>query len=360
MTAALAHRLDSLGAAADLRDPVRVEQTHDATSWDTFVAAHPDGTVEHLFAWHDIFRDVFGQSPIYLTATRGTQVIGVLPLVCVRSLILGRQVVSLPYASYSGLLCDDAAATDALVERARQIASAFGARRLELRNIGRHVPYSQCRTHKVGARLDLPRTVDALWTALDRKVRNQIRRAQKESLTVERGGANLVEDFYTVFTENMRDLGTPVFPKALFARAADLHGASVFVVRKDGVPVAASVTLTWRGRTLVPRASALRRYRQLSPNMLLYWGMLEAAVTDGASQFDFGRSTSGGGTHDFKLQWGAQDFPLHWETIPVDDRSAPSVPSTASSHMDRLVQLWQRMPLPIANTLGPRLIRHIV
>jgi FemAB-related protein (PEP-CTERM system-associated) len=341
--------------------PVSVREGTDPASWDRFVEAEPEGTVEHLFGWRDIFRDVFHQQPVYLAASRGAAVVGVLPLVRVHSLLLGKSIVSLPYTSYGGIVTSDPEAASALVASARDLARQFGAPRVELRNSSRHVPGAACREHKVGARLPLPGTVDQLWAALDRKVRNQIRKPQKEGLVAQQGGHELLDEFYTVFAENMRDLGTPVFPKELFSRALlAFPDASVFVVRKDGVAAAASITLGWRKRLLVPWASALKRYRHLSPNMLLYWTMLEAAVSTGYETFDFGRSTRGGGTHQFKLQWSAQDFPLYWESVPVGQAHAAASAQASSSGLDMFVGLWQHLPLGIANVVGPHVIRHIV
>lgn len=350
-----------MAAPTEARLQLVVREANDPASWDAFVHAHPAGTVEHLFAWSRIFADVFRHQPVYLIAHRGSEPVGVLPLVLVRSLLFGRAAVSLPFTSYGGILAADAEAADALVRRAREVAKDFGASVVDLRNLERHAPGAPCREHKVGARLALPGSADTLWAALDRKVRNQVRKAQKEQLTVQQGGPELLDDFYGVFAENMRDLGTPVFPRRLFVDALTaLERTSVFVVRKNNVSVAASITLGWRNQVLVPWASALKRYRHWSPNMLLYWSMLETAVSEGYETFDFGRSTRDGGTHQFKLQWGAQDFPLYWESVPIGDNPETGPAPASSCHLDMFIALWQRLPLGIANIVGPRVIRHIV
>ena len=339
---------------------VRLVSAADFDDWDAFVDGHPDGTVEHLVFWRDVFRDVFHQSPVYLLGRRSGQAVGVLPLVLVPSLFMGRRAVSMPYTSYGGMLATDDSVARALADAARLAALKYGATSVELRNCRRYFSDSQCREHKVGARLSLPESSATLWGALDRKVRNLVRKPQRDGLHVDRGGAELLNDFYRVFAENMRDLGTPVFPRELFARA--MTGASrpsIYVVRHGTEPIAASVTLGHKDRVLVPWASALRRYRHLAPNMLLYWTMLEAAIGDGYKIFDFGRSTRGGGTHLFKLQWGASDFPLYWETVSADG-SASSDTDNSSSKRDAFVSVWQRLPLSLANAAGPFVIRHVV
>jgi FemAB-related protein (PEP-CTERM system-associated) len=342
-----------------LTAPLIVTSTFTDQEWDDLVSRHPDGTVEHRAAWRQIFATVFRQDPVYLMARRGAEPVGVLPLVRLKSAIFGRSMVSLPYTSYGGLLTSDLEAAGALIEHARVLAGRFGAGHLELRNSAPHCDGGSVQTHKVGARLRLPGSPEHLWTMLDKKVRNLVRKGQKEALTVHQGGAELLDDFYSVFSENMRDLGTPVFPRSLFTHVLNtFDSTTVFVVRQGTRAVAGSILLRWRKTAYVPWASALRRFRHLSPNMLLYWSMLEAAVNHGDEVFDFGRSTRDGGTHHFKQQWGAADFPLYWERVSVNGSGA-STTAGAGASRQFLVDAWTRLPLPVANWLGPRLIRHV-
>jgi FemAB-related protein (PEP-CTERM system-associated) len=277
-----------------------------------------------------------------------------------KSAIFGKSVVSLPYANYAGLIASDADAVSALVHAAEEEARAFGAAYVELRQIQSQTATLPTRTHKIGSRLPLPPSAEALWTQLDRKVRNQVRKAEKEGLQVAVGSLELVDEFYNVFTVNMRDLGTPVFPQALFREIVTRmpEAARVFVVRLGAKPIAAAIALTWRGITLVPWASSLREYRSLCANMLLYWSMLQWAITAGAHVFDFGRSTVDGGTHHFKRQWGATDFPLHWEYVLLGINEPPDH-GTSSPRVERFIELWKKLPLWLADALGPIVVRHV-
>jgi hypothetical protein len=157
----------------------------------------------------------------------------------------------------------------------------------------------------------------------------------------------------------MRDLGTPVFPRQLFHAALRIpeHG-QVFVVRHGETPIAAAISLRWRDTVLVPWASSLREYRHLCANMLLYWGMLEDAVSHGVRVFDFGRSSRGGSTHQFKQQWGASDVPLHWEYAMLGEKR-PTDQGTSNPRMQMVIHAWQHLPLWLANALGPRVVRHV-
>ena len=155
--------------------------------------------------------------------------------------------------------------------------------------------------------LTLPKSSKELLDGLKSKLRSQIRRPVKAGFTVEVGKSELIDDFYAVFLSNMRDLGSPVHSKRLFMNIFDeFHDkANIFVVRNNGEPLAGSMTIGFQGTLYNPWASSLRRYSKYSPNMLLYWKMLEFACDNGFDVFDFGRSSVDEGTYKFKKQWGA-------------------------------------------------------
>jgi predicted N-acyltransferase len=178
----------------------------------------------------------------------------------------------------------------------------------------------------------------------------------KEGLTV-RFGLDQREAFYEVFAQTMRDLGTPVLPRAFFERVtATFPDLVVFgVVSRGDEPLAAGCGFVWRGEFEMTWAGALRAARPIAANMLLYWSFMEQMIARGMGAFNFGRCSPGGGTHHFKLQWGGADVPLPWYHYARNGVKAP--PSPDDSTFSWGPRLWRRLPLPIANFLGPRLAR---
>lgn len=340
--------------------PLVVSLAQDGAEWDAFLAVHEHATVDHLWAWRDVIKQSLGHGSEYLIARRGSQVVGALPLILVHSRIFGRSVVSMPFLNYGGILASESEATSALVDAARDVAIRFGATHVELRHIQRQCPDLPCRRHKLAMSMALPATSDAMWTALDRKVRNQVRKAQKENLEVVSGGRELVDEFYAVFAHNMRDLGTPVYPRDLFERTmrAFPEHARIFIVRHRGRAAAAGVSIAFGDRVLNPWASSLREFRSLNPNMLLYWAMLDHAVGTGARIFDFGRSSPDSGTHQFKLQWGAKAEQLHWEYVLLSRADVPQQ-DPSNSKFQWAIRAWQQLPVPVANVVGPWVARSL-
>jgi len=338
--------------------PLQVDVAHDAdaTAWDAFVTTQPLSGY-HLWAWRRVFAGAFGHECTYFVARRGPEIEGVLPLVAIDSRLFGRTLTSLPFLNYGGLRAAGAEAAPALLEAARQHAIDRGYHSVELRHRERLVPGVPVKQHKVT--MLLPLAAD-LWDRLDRKVRNQVRKAEKSGLTVTKGGTELLPEFYTVFARNMRDLGTPVYSRRLFEQvlaAFPLH-ARLHVVRRGQQPVAAGLTYRSAATTEVPWASSIRDYNSLCPNHLLYWHIIEDAIAGGGDTLDFGRSTPHEGTYRFKEQWGAVPFALHWEYPYLRNDRIPDA-NPANPKFQTAVAVWQRMPLWLTNRVGPHIVRRI-
>jgi len=329
-------------------------------AWDAYVARQPQASAYHRWQWRDVFERAFAHETQYLAARRGDRVVGVLPLVLFRSHVFGRFIVSLPFVNYGGVVADDEAAGGALLREAERIAAEGRFDHVELRHRARRFPALVPKQHKVAMLLSLPTSVESAWESLDRKVRNQIRKAEKSGLTAAAGGAERLDEFYEIFARNMRDLGTPVYSRAFFSHVMRACGddASIVVVSKGETPVAAGLTLVDRATVEVPWASSLAEFRSLCPNHMLYWSVIGSAIERGLDVLDFGRSTPNEGTFHFKRQWGAEASPLCWEYRLLRRAALPDQ-SPKNPKFRTAIEAWKRCPLWLTNALGPRIVRSI-
>jgi serine/alanine adding enzyme len=332
--------------------------------WDDFVRAQPGWTHFHLHGWRSVMHDAMGHDTPYLVALDrpSDKIEGVLPLVRVKSALFGHFLVSVPFLNYGGPLGSPAAIAE-LAAHAAALSTDDGAKVLELRSrydLGA-IPDFAVSHRKITVLLDSSGGSDALWKRLSSKLRSQIRRPQKEGVTV-RIGADQVGPFYKVFAHHMRDLGTPVMPRSFFeAVAREFADDALFAVAyHDDRPIACGAGFTWGAADNrefeITWASALRAYNRMSPNMLVYWELMKHVADHGITTFNFGRCTPGGNTHKFKTQWGTVDQPLWWYERRAEGAATPSEGHGAAA---RGPELWKRLPLPIANALGPRIIRFI-
>jgi len=331
-----------------------------AEEWDRFVATCPDRTAYHEWRWRGIIERAFGHRTAYLAARRDGAIAGVLPLVLFRSPLFGRFVVSLPFVNYGGVLADDEPAGAALLAAAERLGREGGFSHLELRHLTHRFAALPCKEHKVTMRLRLAASTERAWTEMDRKVRNQIRKAEKSGLAVAAGGRESLDAFYAIFAHNMRDLGTPVYARRFFAEVLDALGdrAVVVVVSRDGAPVASGIAVVTGDTVEVPWASSLAAFRSTCPNHLLYWFVIQWAIERGLRVLDFGRSTPNEGTFHFKQQWGAEPVPLYWEYSLFRSAALPDL-SPKNPKLRMMVELWKRCPLWLTIVLGPHVVRSI-
>jgi FemAB-related protein (PEP-CTERM system-associated) len=275
--------------------------------------------------------------------------------------LFGRFLVSLPYLNYGGVQAEDEAIGRLLVDRAVALADELNVRFLELRHESPlvHSALNHSRTDKVHMYLDLPGASEELWGGLSAKVRNQVRKAQKQSFSLAWGTLELLDEFYAVFSRNMRDLGTPVFGKRLFTSLLETFPgrAEICVVRDGQKPVAAAWLAHGWGITEVPSASTLRSYNPSCVNMLLYWHLLERTIQRGHRLFDFGRSSLESNTYRFKKQWGARPVPAEWQYYLR--RGGLEDTRKESARNQRLIRLWQRLPVSLTRLIGPVIVRGI-
>lgn len=353
-------RAGSAPAASTRTGRVRVHSDISDAAWDAYVERHPGASGYLLTAWTRIIATAFRHRVCRLVAESDRGIEGVLPLVLFRSRLFGRFAVSLPFLNYGGIIAESPDVERALLDGAIQECLQHGARHLELRHTWRHFADLPCKRHKVAMTLQLEKDPDSQSKALDRKVRNQIRKAEKSGMRTVAGGRELVPPFYEVFARNMRDLGTPVYAMRFFEEVVGTlpDHTRVFCVYAGTLPVAASIVHVHRDTVEVPWASSLREFSAQAPNMLLYWQMLQFAIGRSARRFDFGRSTPGEGTFHFKRQWGAVPQELVWEYWTAPGAPMPDL-SPANPGFRRAIALWQRLPVPLTKLVGPPIVRNI-
>jgi FemAB-related protein (PEP-CTERM system-associated) len=333
----------------------------DAGSWNSYVASHPDCTNYHQYGWRGVIEKSFGHRTYYVVARDGhSNVIGVLPLVHMKSALFGNFLVSLPCLNYGGLLCEDADIEARLVDACGSIMAATGAGHLELRHLCDHPVVSVTKRHKVTMLLHLRKDEQEQWKAFDPKVRNQVRKAEKSGLNATIGGAELLDGFYDVFSRNMRDLGTPVYGKIFFRNVLEAFPDTTRIISVvfEGKTVASGILTWFRDCLEVPWASSIADFKEKCPNNLLYWEAIRFAIGAGAAVFDFGRSTPDEGTYRFKKQWGAQPAQLYWQYLVGNGGEVPELnPHNPKYRM--AIGVWRRLPVKLTRILGPHIVRNI-
>ena len=333
--------------------------TTETMEWDAFVRSTPEGSPFHLIAWKRAVEATFGHRPHYLMAVRGSTLEGVLPLFETRGLLGGRGLVSVPYGVYGGICATSKEARTALVDAARNLATRRGAAYVELR-------------HRAGQELDLPtkslyvtfsRPITAddeeNLTAIPRKQRRMTRQGVKFGLHGEFGMQHL-DAFYEVYAHSVHALGSPVFPRRLFAAIVQefQKECELLTIWKDGRVLAGVLTLLYEDQALPYYGGALRDAFPYAINDFMYWELMCHVAHAGYRVFDFGRSREGTGPYNFKRHWGFEPQPLPYQYVLLDGASIPNV-SPANPRMRLAVEAWKRAPFSLTRLLGPALTRYL-
>jgi len=347
---------------------LRIASASDKPLWDAYVSQHKNASAYHKFAWLEAVKAAYGHSMLGVIATCANtgQVVGVFPAVLMNIPLLGKQICSLPYCDVGyGLADNDKVLNDMHALLVAQMRNVTG-KKLEIRGIEKSpLDKTQFENKKVRMLLPLPESSEILLSSFKSKLRSQIRKAEKNGLTFELGTSNvLVSDFYNVYAQNMRDLGSPVHAEKWFKAIIKSYGQSslISVVYHDGQPIGGGIIIKSGDNASIPWASTLRDFNRLAPNMLLYWSLLSHCADNGVKVFDFGRSTFEEGTYKFKKQWGAEPQLLNWQSFDKNNEliDAKSDAESGSSRVREIAEsIWRELPLKFTIVTGSILRPYI-
>ncbi|MCL2524239.1 MAG: FemAB family PEP-CTERM system-associated protein [Betaproteobacteria bacterium] len=340
------HRLDPADSVA-------------AAHWDAFVMTSPEATFFHRAAWQGIINTVFRHPTYFLYAQEGGEIRGVLPLAHVNSWLFGNALIALPFAVYGGIAADSAATVTALEEAAERLAIRLGVSHLEFRNLApRHTDWPTQDLYATFRKEILPE-VEANLLAIPRKQRAMVRKGINNGLIGHRDGN--VERFFALFADNVHRHGTPALPRRYFETLLRVFGKDceiLTVTTPDGRPLSSVLSFYFRDQVLPYYAGDDTAARDFAANDFKYWELMRRACERGLCLFDYGRSKVGTGPYAFKKNWGFEPQPLHYEYRLYKRDSIPqNNPSNAKYKL--FIAAWRRLPLALANRLGPSIVRNL-
>lgn len=350
--------------AHPVADRLSVAPLGDAAAWDAYVASHAEATPFHSRVWCEAVTKATGHKCHVLAARDAAgAIVGLLPLHHVRSPLFGQALVASGFAVGGGLLVDSDAAATALADAAAALAGSLGVPSVELR--GGPLPESEGWRREedvyAGFARDLAASDEAELLAVPRKQRAEVRKALESDLTVTTGNhAAERRDHYAIYATSVRNLGTPVFPKALFDAVLDAFGdaADILTVRDGGRPVASVLSLYWRGTVMPYWGGGTTDARRLRANERMYFALMLHARAKGCTRFDFGRSKLGTGPFAYKKNWGFEPQSLVYARwLAPGETPRDTNPNSAKYRLQ--VDLWKKLPLWAANRIGPLIARGL-
>jgi FemAB-related protein (PEP-CTERM system-associated) len=350
------HQLQSPAASA--APTVRLMQPQDAERWDAFVAACPEATFFHRAGWQRVIERAFGHKTWFYYAETNGQIQGVLPLAEIKSRLFGHSLSALPFCVYGGIAAVNEEAKAALDQAAQRLAAQLKVGHLEYRNLKQQHTGWHSKNLYVTFRKEIDPDVEKNMLAIPRKQRAMVRKGIKAELKSEIDPN--VDRFFKAYSVSVHRLGTPVFSKKFFRLLKETFAddCEVLTITKDDRVVSSVLSFYFRDEVLPYYGGGTNEAREVAGNDFMYWELMRRACERGFKIFDFGRSKLGTGAFDFKKNWGFEPQPLHYE---YQLHQAKEVPDTnpLNPKYQLFIKMWQRMPIAMANIIGPHIVKNL-
>lgn len=346
------------GHISDTVVTVREFRQDDASRWDAFVRSSSRTTFFHLSGWKEVIERAFGHSTHFLLAETQGSIIGVLPLARVKSILFSDALVSLPFCVYGGIAAESDMARAALCSKAMELARDLRVDYLETRNRAPTNTGWPTKDLYVTFRRILDPDPEENMRAVPRKQRAMIRKGIKAGLKSE------VEDgvgrFFRAYSESVRNLGTPVFSRKYFELLCDVFSdaCEIMTVTESGRVISSVMSFYFKDEVLPYYGGGTKEARPLKANDFMYWELMRRACERGIRVFDYGRSKKGTGSYSFKKNWGFDPQPLSYEYFLVRSDQVPDV-NPLNPKYRFFINAWKRLPLPVANRIGPMLAKSL-
>lgn len=339
---------------------IRKAEIQDENVWDQYIVSHSQGTVFHLNAWKRVVEKTFNHRHNYLIAETEGEISGVFPMFEIKSILFGHFFVSIPFAEIGGVLADNDAIGEKLIEQAVMIQENSKSKYLEFRNRTEITGY-QTKSLYYNFKKEISSENEENLLAIPRKSRAMVRNAIKKGLVSEHGH-HLLDDFYTILAINYHRLGTPIFPKRFFRQflVEFKDNAGILTVRTEKNELAAAVLyFTFKDQMIPYYAGSDFSHRRLGPNDFMYWELMKLAVEKGLRYFDYGRSKEGTGSFDFKRHWGFEPKPLSYQYHLAPGIELPNL-SPANPKYQKKIETWRKMPHSLTKIIGPLIAKNLV
>jgi len=347
----------------------------DIPLWEKYVNENPYATFYHRIEWKEIIEKSFGHKTHYLIALRSSDsnstnssnptnpsnsVVGILPLVHIKSLIFGSIFCSMPFLNFGGICADNAEVECLLLKEADKVLKEKSGDYLELRHLKLTSDGVLCKHHKVSMAIELNPDPEVLWSAFTTKHRTAVRRAAKNGLELKFGKGELLPEFYDVMSRGWKELGTPIYSYSFLKNIVNTLGDSIEIslVFHEGRVIAGAFNGLHKDTVEGMWLSSLNEYAKLQTGYVLYWEMIKRACEKGYKQFHLGRSSVESGGEFFKKKWNAVAKPLYWEYILNKTQEMPEI-NVDNPKYQLAIRLWKKLPVGLTQKIGPYLAKNI-
>jgi FemAB-related protein (PEP-CTERM system-associated) len=339
---------------------IRTLSHEEYKQWDDYVLATHQGSLFHMIAWKKVLEKTFAYRSVFLAAYDAGEICGILPLFVIPKPLKGHVMVSVPFGVYGGVASESPEVTKKLLNVAKELAVEKKVDSLEFRQMEKLDEALPTKDLYFTFIREIFDGEEKNMSAIPRKQRRMIRQGISHGLQSKVGGAELLKDFYFVYSSSLRNLGTPAFPFVYFKHLFQELGeqCKILTVSYEDKIVAAVMTFFYQDRVMPYYGGGLSEYQRYAIYDFMYWELMRFGWEHGYKVFDFGRSKQETGPFHFKRHWGFEPQALPYQYFLPKGGAIPNV-NPSNPKLQPFIALWKRLPLPIANRLGPFLIKYL-
>ncbi|MEZ4526359.1 MAG: FemAB family PEP-CTERM system-associated protein [Desulfobacterales bacterium] len=339
---------------------IKLFQPADEKYWDSYVMHHPRSSFFHLSGWKKVVERSFGHKAFYLICEENFRIKGVFPLFSVKSILFGRSMVSVPFATYGGILADDKIVEQQLYGEAVALTKDKALEYLEIRNEENLLPDLPGKDLYYVFKKEIESDNEKNLNSIPRKTRRMIRQGMKNGLEVRFGSVELLDIFYDLFAHSYRRLGSPVFSKKYLKNILEefRHKANLLIVFKDEKALSGVLSFYFKDQVIPYYSGAVPESQNLAANDYLYWALMSDAAERGYRIFDFGRSKKDTGPFHFKRHWGFEPRLLHYRYYLNTVAEVPNI-SPANPKYQKKIEMWRKLPLWATKIIGPEIVKYV-
>ena len=328
-------------------------QKENEKGWDEYVYKSDSSTFYHQISWKNVIERTYGHKPIYLIAKENGEIKGILPLFLMKSIFFGKKLVSVPFGPYGGVCADNKTVEDLLIDKAIKLTKEYRADYLELRNITKQDSNLIEKSLQVTSILDLDSDYEVIWEKIKRDKKRGIEKARKANLKII-WDLERINDFYDIYVQTMWYLGSPAHNINFFRNIIqefpdDTH---IVIVEHKDKAIGSIFLLIFKDSVISGWSGSNKEYSRFYPNNLAYWEALKFCCEKGYNFFDFGRSMPNSGVHEFKKSFGAETKYLQYQYYLNKISETPNT-TTLNPKRQIFANMWRKLPIPIANSIGP-------
>lgn len=342
---------------------IKLLKEKDTKNWDNFVKSNNDTTFYHQIGWKNVIERTYGHKPYYLFAKNDTdEIIGILPMFLIKSLFFGKRLISIPFTSYGGLCCGNDYIGKAMLDEIKYIGDNLGVDFFEFRCLKSNNAYQNLRYMNDYSTffLDLSSGIGYIWKNMNKKVRNMIRKGEKNNLKFESEinseiNNDAISRFYEIYSKNMKYLGTPVHSQKFFENIYKTFSQDVVIAtaKKNEDVISSIYLLKFKDTIISGWASSLIESLKYAPNDFIYWNSIKYSCENNILKFDFGRSLANSNNSNFKKRWGCVEVQLYYYYPLTKILLAPQ------NEYGNCAKIWSKLPYNITKVIGPIIRRGI-